>query len=88
MLGPKSHYCLEVISIICTIHPSTHVLVQPINIYWATSLVLGTVLGAGDIAGGKTDEVLALMELTFWWQKIIQGSLLGLWAFFHFDLLL
>ena len=88
MLGPKSHYCLEVIPIICTIHPSTHVLVQPINIYWATSLVLGTVLGAGDIAGGKTDEVLALMELTFWWQKIIQGSLLGLWAFFHFDLLL
>lgn len=52
MLGPKSHYYLELISITRSTHTFIHALIQPTNIYWAPSFVLGTVLDAGDIAEG------------------------------------
>lgn len=82
MLGPKSHYYVDIISTTRATHPSIHVLIQPTNIYWALSFVLGTVLDAGDIAGGETYTVLAFMELTFWWQNTDNtGKPLGLWAF-------
>lgn len=33
-------------------------------------VVLGAVLGAGDTTGRKTNEIVALMELTGWCRKI------------------
>lgn len=51
MLGPKPHYYLDIIFIVCTTHQFTYVLIQSTNIYWAHSFMLGTVLGAEDMAG-------------------------------------
>ena len=82
VLGPQFHYHVEVRPIVCAFHPSMHTLLQTTNNYWACSLVLGTVLGVKHIAGGKTDEGPALVELTFWWQKTDNtGKPLGFGAF-------
>lgn len=56
MLDPQSHYHLEAIFVICAIHPPIHALFQSTDIYWALFFVLGTVVGAGDRAGNKTER--------------------------------